>query len=269
MKSFRKLLESGLPKLGLSVMHPSPGAIERIGPDWDWMWIDTQHGQLGYADMLALVRACDLIERAAIVRVPSHEYGGIGRALDTGASGVIVPMVNTPEEALAVVHAAKLPPLGERSYGGRRAIDLHGRAYASTANRDTLLIAQIETPGALDHVDAIAATKGVDALFLGPDDISLRRGRTMDQPLDQTQLRRDMDTVLAACRRHNKFAVAVGMGAEMTRLCASLGFHMIVAGGDSAFLANGSKVASTEARAALLKVKPRRKMRNGRAISPY
>ena len=127
-------------------MYPSPGALERIGGDWDWIWIDGQHGELGYQDALSLVRACDLIGRPAVVRVPGHEAGPIGKALDMGAAAVIVPCVDTPEQATIAVDAAKFPPLGKRSYGSRRNIDFQGRSYSDTANDDTLLIIQIESP---------------------------------------------------------------------------------------------------------------------------
>jgi len=104
-----------------------------------------QHGELGYADVLGAVRACDLVKRPALVRVPAHEASSISLALDTGAAGVIIPCVDTPQEARAVVDAAKFPPLGKRSYGGRRPIDLYGRSYADAANTEILLVCQIES----------------------------------------------------------------------------------------------------------------------------
>lgn len=258
MASFRTILQAGVPQLGLVVMYPAPGIVERIGPDWDWLWLDGQHGQIGYADMLALVRACDLVQRPAFVRVPGHEAGNIGLALDMGATGVIVPCVDTPEQARALVAAAKFPPLGERSYGGRRPIDLHGRLYAHTANTDTLLVTQIETPRAIENVEAIAAVPGVDALFLGPDDIMLRRGYKMDAPRTRETLWGDMTAVMDACHKHGKFGVMVGVGAEMLKLSLEAGFNLIVSGGDVPFLANGSKQAAGEARAFLrnLEAKP-------------
>lgn len=249
MHSFQTALASGVPQLGLSVMYPSPGVIERIGGDWDWIWIDGQHGQLGYADVLALVRACDLIRRPAIVRVPGHEFGPIGMTLDTGAAGVIVPGVDTAQQARAVVDAAKFPPVGKRSYGGRRPIDLGGRNYAGTANQDVMLIVQVESPQAIENVDAIAAVPGVDALFLGPDDIMLRRGYSMTQTRCKETLGSDMEAVVNACRQHDKYSVMVGVGPEMLGLCVSLKFNMIVSGGDVLFLATGSKQTSDEARA--------------------
>src|SRR5437016_448957 len=155
MTSLRKMLDAGKPLLGLSVMYPSPGAVERIGPDWDWIWIDGQHGEMAYEQTLALVRACDLIQRPAVVRVPGHEFGAIGKALDMGAAAVITPCVDTPEQARAIAFAAKFPPLGKRSYGSRRLVDQQGRNYSDAANEDTLLIVQIESPQAIENVDAI------------------------------------------------------------------------------------------------------------------
>jgi 4-hydroxy-2-oxoheptanedioate aldolase len=243
------MLDAGQPLLGLSIMYPSPGVIERIGPEWDWIWIDGQHGEMGYEQVFGLVRACDLIARPAVVRVAGHEFGPIGKALDMGAAAVIAPCVDTPDQARLVVDAAKFPPLGRRSYGGRRPIDFQGRGYSDTANTDTLLIAQIESPQAIENVDAIAATPGVDALFLGPDDLMLRRGFSMTSPKSKETLGKDMETVAAACRRHNKVGVMVGVGEEMLRLCLSMGFGMIAGGGDVMFLVGGSKQASADARA--------------------
>lgn len=243
------------PQIGLCFMYPSPGAVERIAPDWDWIWLDGQHGQSGYAEMLALVRACDLAGRPAFVRVAGHEFGEIGRALDMGAAGVIVPVVNSVEEARAAVKAAKFPPLGGRSYGGRRPVDLRGRGYSDTANEDTMLVVQIESPEAVEAADAIAAEPGVDALFLGPDDVTLRRGGSMTAPPSKEALGKDMEAVCRACREHGKAAVTVGRSEEMFRLCLETGFNMIVAGGDVPFLADGSKVASGQARAAVEKWK--------------
>jgi 4-hydroxy-2-oxoheptanedioate aldolase len=269
MATFRETLKTGVPQVGLCVMYPSPGAVERIGADWDWVWIDGQHGELGYSDLIALVRACDFAKRPAFVRVPGHEAGPIGLALDMGATGVIVPCVDTPEQARALVAAAKFPPLGGRSYGGRRPIDQLGRTYSDTANQDTLLVAQIETPLAIENVDQIAAVEGVDALFLGPDDLMLRRGRRMDVPRTREMLWADLTAVTTACRKHGKFGVMVGMGAEMFKLSLEAGFNMIVSGGDVGFLAGGSKQASAEVRAILTDRAAQAPAKGSSAASPY
>ena len=246
---FHDRLDAGEVLLGCCIMYPSPGVIERIGPDWDWFWIDAQHGEMGYNDVLALVRACDLAGKASIVRVPSHEASWISKALDAGATGVMVPQVSDAEEARAVVKAAKFPPLGARSYGARRVIDLRGRGYSDTANEETILMAQVETPQAVKMADDIAAVPGIDALLVGPDDISLCLGLSMTEPKPTDKVREWQQAVIDACRKHGGIPVAVGGRGRMLELLVSLGFRMIVCGGDVSFLAEGSKEAAENARA--------------------
>jgi 4-hydroxy-2-oxoheptanedioate aldolase len=236
------------PQLGLCIMYPSPGVVERIAADWDWVWLDGQHGQLGYAELIALVRACDVVHRPAFVRVPGHERGPIAQALDMGAAGVIVPQIHTVAQAEAVVEAAKFPPLGDRSYGGRRCIDFHGRAYADDANDRQKLIVQIESLEGIENAEAIAALPGVDGLFLGPDDIMMRLGGEMTAGCCAADLRSYMESVAAACHRHGKLSVMIGAGPEMLDICYSIRSSMVVGGGDVAFLAGSSKTASGAAR---------------------
>jgi len=256
MQSLRARLQSGTPLLGLCFMYPSAGAVERIAPDWDWIWVDGQHGQLGYQDILAIVRACDLVQRPAIVRVPAHEIGPIGRALDTGAAGVLVPQVDTVQQAEAMVRAAKFPPLGNRSYGGRRPVDRDGRVYSETANEDTLLIVQIESPAAIDNAAAIAAVPGVDGLFLGPDDITLRRGISVTAGRTKELLGADLEAMAKACRAHGKIAATVGATPELLTACVQLGYQLIVATSDVWCLANTSQQRAAEARALLKGMTP-------------
>ena len=160
-----------------------------------------------------------------------------------GADAVIVPQVDTVEHAKKIVQAAKFPPLGDRSFGGRRPIDLYGRGYVDVANDKTKLICQIESPEALANVDAIAALPGVDGLFVGPDDLMLRLGSSMTEGSDKEVLRSAITKVALACQKNNKDCLCVGVGEEMTRLCAESGVNYIVAGGDVSFIASGSKTA--------------------------
>lgn len=231
-------------------MYPAPGIVERVGADWDWIWIDGQHGQHGgYQEILAMVRACNLVGTKAFVRVPSHEAAGISLALDMNADGIIVPQVDTVEQALAVVRAAKFPPLGNRSYGGRRPIDFLGRNYSDTANQDRKLIIQIESEEALVNADALAAVGGVDGLFLGPDDLMLRKGYRMDQSRDIETMTECIRKVVVACHKHGKTSCTVAMDKTMIGICVASGVDMIVAGGDVFFLANTSKEVAKAARA--------------------
>ena len=246
MSSFSKALKSG-PQLGLGMFYPAPGIIERIGPDWDWIWIDGQHGEMGYNDVLGAVRACNLVKRFALVRVPGHEGGPIGLALDTFADAVMVPMVSTVEQAKGIVQAAKFPPVGSRSWGARRPIDLFGREF-SKAENEPILVCQIENDTGLDNAEAIAAVEGVDALFFGGDDMAISRGMPMDKPLPGGYFDESWERMATAAISQGKFAGGVFPSSEAMTKAISLGYRMVVGGGEMAFLASGSQEASDRLR---------------------
>lgn len=227
--------------LGCCIMYPVAGIIERIGPDWDWIWIDAQHGLHDYNSILECVRACERAGVPSVVRVPSHECGTIGMVLDTCASGVMVPMVNTAKQAMEVARASKFPPEGLRSYGGRRPVDLYGRSYSHYANRDVLLIAQIETEEGLLNVDEIASVPGIDALFFGPDDMAMQHSMPMDQPRDASLFRKAMEEVAAAAKKAGKIAGTVTATEDMLGIAMETGFRLCVGTGDFALLAAGSR----------------------------
>ncbi len=236
------------PQLGLCVMYPSLGALERIGTDWDWIWIDAQHGDLDFREAAELVRASHFIQRPALMRVPAHDAGWISKALDTGAAGVIVPMIESVEEAKALVRMAKFPPLGNRSYGGRRVIDLQGRAYNQTANRDAALILQLESAEACALADEIASLDGVDGLFLGPDDLLIRKGIDVNAPKDATTIGKELAIVTEACRKHGKKSFCVAAAEPAMQLARELGCNFVVGGSDVGFLAQGSGATSARMR---------------------
>lgn len=236
----KQILGCGDIAKGFLIMYPSPGVIERIGGSWDWIWIDGQHGQLSYDSVLACVRACELAGTAPIVRVPSHDYGFIGLALDTGAAGVMVPMVNNEMQAKAIVKAAKFPPLGSRSFGGRRPIDLYNRSYAHKANTETLLIAQIETQEAISNAEGIASVDGIDVLFFSPDDIALELGLPMDKPRKDEFFIKEMELVSTAALKWNKLAgISVG-NTKQFKIAGESGYRFIAAGNDVGLLVKGS-----------------------------
>ncbi|MBN1808774.1 MAG: hypothetical protein JW909_06865 [Planctomycetes bacterium] len=267
MQNFRSVLNSGEYQFGCVITYPPPGAVERIGRDWDWFWLDAQHGELDYSDVLALVRACDALDRPAFVRVPSHEPGWIMRALDTAAAGIIVPQVCCAAEAAEAVKAARFPPVGSRSYGGRRVVDMRGRGYSDTANSDTLLMVQLESPAAIAQAAEIAAVEGVDILLVGPDDVSLSAGGiSMTAPKPVDMLKAWHEPVIEACRLHGKIPAAIGMGAELVSFYAAMGFRMLACGSDVGALSAGSRDAADVARSAVGGVMGKKADRTG---SPY
>jgi len=241
MVSVRSQLNNGQTLIGLALTYPVPGIIEQIGRDWDWIWIDSQHGQHDYNSILNCVRAADLIGRASIVRVPGHEYGTIGRALDTGASGVMVPMVNNAAQAEAVARAARFAPVGLRSYGGRRALDGGGFTYCHTANEDTVVVAQLETPEAIENAEEIAAVPGIDVLFLGPADLSICKGLRMGETRPIDFFDAELKQIVAATRKHGKFPGAPFGAAEAALHAVELGVQFIGCGSDGRFLATGAE----------------------------
>ena len=237
------------PLLGLSVMYPSVGAVERIGLDWDWIWIDAQHGDLDYREAVNLVRAAGSIGRPSLVRVPSHDASWVGKTLDAGASGIIVPMVENVAAAMAMIQAAKFPPLGNRSYGGRRVIDYFGRHYYKTANRDTLLILQLESTEAVAVADELAAIDGVDGLFLGPDDLLIREGRDVDTPKNRETIGRHYQKISASCKKHGKINLGHAVSEDTMAMAKEFGYQLVIGGGDVGLVAPSSKAAAQKLRA--------------------
>jgi 4-hydroxy-2-oxoheptanedioate aldolase len=151
----------------------APVATERIARlGYDYVCLDGQHGYLGYAGLLASLQAIDAAGSAAgLVRVEANDITPIGRALDAGACGVIVPLIETAADAAAAVASVRYPPLGRRSFASNRS-----GLRPTEANERNVAIAMIETPSALSEVDAICATPGLDGVYVGPSDLSLAVG---------------------------------------------------------------------------------------------
>lgn len=241
MRGLLEKLKKGEVLMGFNLMYPAPGIVERIGVDWDFVWIDAQHGEHDYNSLLASVRAADFVGIDSLVRVPSHDPGWIGRALDMAPSGIIVPQVDTKEQAERIVKAAKFPPVGSRSYGGRRPIDLYARAYSHTANDELALVVQIESQTAVENVEDIFSVEGVDACYYGPDDMAMGIGLPMDQPRPLDKFQDAMKRIMVAARSYGVAGGGSFAAPESLANAVSLGFQLIGIGGDVKFLAEASK----------------------------
>jgi len=250
--SLKERLTNGEVALGFALVLPAAAIIEHAGKDWDWIWIDSQHGQHDYRSMLECVRVADACGVAPIVRVPGHDPGAIGRVLDMRPTGIMVPMVDSPDDAHRIVEAVRFPPLGKRSYGGRRAIDMEGREYFQTADDNMLLLTQIETREAVENAEAIAATEGVDVLFFGPDDMKVRLGIPINTPATESDvLARAMADTAAAAKNAGKCTGCIAATPDSLVMATSLGYRLIVGGGDVPFLRATSPARLAELRAAL------------------
>ena len=250
--SLQKKLRAGDVALGLVVTYPAPGIIECMGAGWDWLWIDGQHGQMDYQGMLQCVRTAEACGLAPIPRVSGHETGIIGPVLDMKPAGILIPLVDTPEQARRIVDAVYFPPLGNRSFGGRRVVDVGGRRYYETANEETLLVVQIETQEAARNAEAIAAVDGVDALFVGPDDMKVRLGIPINTSITESdELAGVMKDIVKAAMNAGKFVGCPVGDVESFTMVLGLGYRLMACGGDVSFLRTMSAARLKELREAI------------------
>ena len=205
--------------------------------------IDQQHGLWDFAGVVAAIGAICHAGTSPVVRVPLNDFASASRALDCGAEAIIAPMINNERDAKAFVSAAKYPPLGERSWGPIRAMALQGRAspvdYLREANEGTLTLAMIETPAALTNMDAIAATPGIDALFIGPYDLSTALSGGKAQDVQAPEVERAIDQIGAAAKKAGKIAGIYCRDAERALAMAKRGFRFMAVGSDLGFIREG------------------------------
>ncbi|GAA0608078.1 HpcH/HpaI aldolase family protein [Kribbella sandramycini] len=162
--------------VGYWITMDAPPATERIArAGYDYVVLDGQHGLIGYEGLLNGLLAIDAGGSTGLVRVEANDPTPIGRALDAGAAGVIVPLIDTADDVALAVRAAKYPPVGRRSFGPMRSALRFGPEPAK-ANAETVVLAMIETAQALANVEAICATPQLDGLYVGPVDLSLALG---------------------------------------------------------------------------------------------
>jgi 2-keto-3-deoxy-L-rhamnonate aldolase RhmA len=235
-------LKQGLPAVGHWVSIPSPSVAELLATfEPDWLVIDTEHGPSTWESVEDMFRAMKSTNVVPIVRIVNNDVGLIKQAFDRGAYGMIVPMVNTAEQAQAAVAAAKYPPEGIRGVAGTR-ISRYGMdlpEYFEKWNEQVLVILQIETLEALENVGAIAAVPGVDVLFVGPNDLSanLNIFRKFDHP-DFTDA---LDRVKAAARANGIATGYMAGSAEEVLQRIDEGFRFVAAGSDARLLAGAAK----------------------------
>ncbi|MBC3788577.1 HpcH/HpaI aldolase family protein [Spirosoma utsteinense] len=180
--TFTEKLRGSRPLLGTIVSLPSPELSELLSlAGFDWLFIDMEHGPLSIGDAQRLLQAVKN-DCNAIVRVAENNPILIKQALDIGADGIIVPLVNSAEEARQAVASARYPPLGKRSVGLARAHDygLHFADYIQRANQTLAVIIQIEHQDAVNNLDEILAVEGIDGVFIGPYDLSGSMNRLGD-----------------------------------------------------------------------------------------
>ena len=202
----------------------------------DWILWDMQHGLVADSDLAGLFRTVLGRPVVPLVRVGANDPLLIGRALDAGAAGVVVPLVNTPQEAMAAAQACHFPPDGVRSFGPNRVTLVTGTLDPRVI-QDIACVVMVETAVGLANVEAIAATPGVDAILVGPSDLALGLGLAYDDRGKPHQ--RAVRRILEACRTHGVAAGIVLGSGEAARRHADMGFQFMNVASDLGLVTDG------------------------------
>ncbi len=203
---------------------------------WDSLVVDTQHGVVGYETMVAMLQGISTTAVTPMVRVPWNNPGDIMKALDAGAYGIICPMINSRAECESFVGACRYAPRGYRSSGPIRATLYGGPDYHAKADDVVVAMAMIETTQALDNLDAILSTPGLDGIYIGPSDLSITMG--FGPGLDRTEERvlAAYKKILEGCKRHGvRPGLHTGSAAYAKRMI-EMGFQFVTLLGDARLL---------------------------------
>jgi len=236
----KQLLHSGKLTLGswIQIGHPDIAEI-MANMGFDWLVLDNEHGPYSTETSQLLIQAMSSTETVPIVRVPWNDMVEIKRALDIGAYGVVIPWVNSKDEALYAVRACRYPPAGVRGVGPRRAsrYGLDMREYLERANEEILIVAQIETQQAVDRIEEILSVEGIDAFFIGPLDLSTSLGYRGQ--IDHPKVRETLDKLLDAAKGAGVASGIYAYNLELARSYVEKGFQFVSLADDTTLLIRG------------------------------
>jgi 4-hydroxy-2-oxoheptanedioate aldolase len=237
---FKQQLRDGAPKMGLFINSHSPTVAEQLAHSgYDWLLIDTQHGPMGFEKLSAMIAAVGSGGAKSMVRVAGYnDRGGIQQALDLGADGVLVPYINTAEEARQAVSCARYPTVGTRSvYFPQRSTNKAGLlGYVGNANKNIIVALQVETASCIENMAEIAAVPGVDILFLGQNDLSMSMGLyekyEFPHMYTSTELGGATDCLVENARKNNVILGIFLFGTARVGEFLEKGFRFISVGND-------------------------------------
>ena len=246
--SVKNAWKNGKQTIGGWISCDSVYVAEMMGrTGFDWLCLDMQHGLLDYNDVRDMLPAISLSDTMPFVRVPWNEPYIMMKVLDAGAYGVIVPLVNNREEAEKAVAACRYPPDGMRSMGPIRAGMYGGRGYVQHANDEIAGIAMIETAEALENLDEICSTPGLDAVYIGPSDLAYAIGLPPRGDNDDPKHVETVHHIYDTARKHGIHVGAHTGSLEFTKRWLKHGFDMVMLGSDTAWM---GKLAGQELREA-------------------
>ena len=244
--SAKEVLSQGRIALGFGVSQSRTVEIAQIAKTcgFHWLFIDMEHTPLNTETAAQMAAASLAVGIAPIVRVPGKEAHHASRLLDAGAQGIVVPHVDTVEQAQQAVAHCKYPPIGERSAMGTHPLmRFENVAVGETlrsVNDVTLVVVMVKTPEAIARADEIAAVKGVDVVLIGTNDLCATMG--IPGQFEHADVVKTYESVLAACRKHNKFP---GMGGvyepKIMEKYIRMGMRFILSGSDTSFIIAGAR----------------------------
>ena len=242
----KRRLAAGEVALGMGVRQGRTVDTATIAKtcDFDWLFIDMEHSSLDVDMAAQLAMASLAVGITPIVRVPGHEHYHSTRLLDNGAQGVVVPHVDTVEEAKRIASNCRYPPIGHRSVAGAQPQlgfkNVPVGEAAQIVNAETLVIVMLETPKAIANADAIAQVEGIDVLLIGTNDLCAEIG--IPGNFDDARVVDAYRKVIDACKKHGKYP---GMGGVYeTRLMEKyiqMGMRFILSGSDLSFIMAGAR----------------------------
>ena len=235
----RRMLE-GKPAIGAEVGLGSPLVAEVMSPlGFDFIIVDTQHGAWTDDSAMYAFRSISLGPATPMARVRQNDFGDIGRLLDAGALGVVVPMINSGEDAEAAAFAARFPPRGGRS-GGEFGARYHGEDYIDRIDDEVFLAVQIETKRGLENAEEIMSVPGVDGCWVGPNDLGKSLGLDLNTAKDKEAHTAAIQEIVDACKKNNKVP-GVSMGsAAAAKPWIERGCLFVTAGGDDGWVIDGA-----------------------------
>jgi 4-hydroxy-2-oxoheptanedioate aldolase len=238
----RSIWKSGGAAVNGWLAIPASFAAETMAHQgWDTLTIDLQHGVVDYQAMVTMLQAISTTPTVPVVRVPWLEPGILMKTLDAGAYAVICPMVNSREDAQRLVAYTHYAPRGTRSFGPVRANLYAGADYFEHANDHIVTFAMIETAQALDNLDAILSVEGLDAVYIGPSDLSISLGCKPAFDELEPAAAQAVDHILARARAHNVVAGIHNGTPEAALARIRKGFQFVTVGSDARILAAGSQ----------------------------
>ena len=208
---------------------------------FDALCVDLQHGATGLTNLLPMLQAISQTDTTPVVRVPWNDPPAIMKALDFGAYGIIVPLINNAEDAAKAVAACRYPPTGMRSSGPMRAIHYGGPDYLAKADEEIIVMGMIETKDGLTNLDAICATPGLDAIYIGPADLSFALGLAPRGDNPDPLHMETCDKIKDAAHRHGKKACMHTASAAFAAGAIKRGFDLVMLTSDLSCMIAGAR----------------------------